>query len=399
MTHRYRLKPAEKSRLPWFGAAADYFTDKYVRGLREHGLELTDKMLDDVSALVRTRLNGLAPTTADSYRGKWLRWAAFSVSRQMAAVPVTLVGVLLWLRRDLCYTVRMTNVQPYLSALNKCHEHLELPAVALGPDVVAVRKAIAAQQAAVFDETTRIRLPAEAAERVLEAALRLTVDPDRPVTLRLLRASIALLVDLCAGSRGNTGVHLRAGDVQLLDGGTGGHVVRQRSLKGEVLVDKLSGDEKVLMYPPNAVRGLVPLIRKWEHWRAALRLTEGDPRESWYRLPGETRSWSWTVSHMNVFMAEVLTAVGVTAPDTFSYSWHSLRHAAASSAKAINVADSRIMWLHNWKSMQVAYATYIDPLCPATPACYRFFGWLLPPSLADLPVDAQVSAAAFAVGL
>ena len=102
---------------------------------------------------------------------------------------------------------------------------------------------------------------------------------------------------------------------------------------------------------------------------------------------------------MNVFMAEVLTAVGVTAPDTFSYSWHSLRHAAASSAKAINVADSRIMWLHNWKSMQVAYATYIDPLCPATPACYRFFGWLLPPSLADLPVDAQVSAAAFAIGL
>ena len=348
MTHRYRLKPAEKSRLPWFGAAADYFTDKYVRGLREHCLKLTDKMLDDVSALVRTRLNGLAPTTADSYRGKWLRWTAFAASQQMAAVPVTLVGVLLWLRRDLCYTVRMTNVQP---------------------------------------------------ERVLEAALRLTVDPDRAVTLRLLRASIALLVDLCAGSRGNTGVHLRAGDVQLLDGGTGGHVVRQRSLKGEVLVDKLSGDEKVLMYPPNTVRGLVPLIRKWEHWRAALRLTEGDPRESWYRLPGETRCWSWTVSHMNVFMAEVLTAVGVTAPDTFSYSWHSLRHAAASSAKAINVADSRIMWLHNWKSMQVAYATYIDPLCPATPACYRFFGWLLPPSLADLPVDAQVSAAAFAVGL
>ena len=34
---------------------------------------------------------------------------------------------------------------------------------------------------------------------------------------------------------------------------------------------------------------------------------------------------------MNVFMAEVLTAVGATAPDTFSYSWHSLRHAAASS--------------------------------------------------------------------
>ena len=31
-------------------------------------------------------------------------------------------------------------------------------------------------------------------------------------------------------------------------------MVRQRSLKGEVLVGKLSGDEKVLMYPPNAPR-------------------------------------------------------------------------------------------------------------------------------------------------
>ena len=86
------------------------------------------------------------------------------------------------------------------------------------------------------------------------------------------------------------------------------------------------------------------------------------------------------VNQMNCFMGEVLAAAGVTAPDSFRYSWHSLRHSAASSCKAINVADSKIMFLHNWKSMAVAYATYIDPLCPATPACYRFFGWLLPPA-------------------
>ena len=76
----------------------------------------------------------------------------------------------------------------------------------------------------MFDETTRIWLPAEAAEWVLEAALRLSVDPAQPVTLWLLWASVALLVDLCAGSRGNMGVHLQAGDVQLLDGGASGHV-------------------------------------------------------------------------------------------------------------------------------------------------------------------------------
>ena len=60
----------------------------------------------------------------------------------------------------------MKNVQPYLSTLNKCHEHLELPPTALGKDVVATRNAIAEQHAAVFDETTHVRLPAEDAERV-----------------------------------------------------------------------------------------------------------------------------------------------------------------------------------------------------------------------------------------
>ena len=43
--------------------------------------------------------------------------------------------------------------------MNKCHEHLELPGVAKGPDVVSTRNAIAEQQAAVFEETTRVRLP------------------------------------------------------------------------------------------------------------------------------------------------------------------------------------------------------------------------------------------------
>lgn len=324
------MKPQEKSSLPWFTAAADFFMRKYVAGLTDRGVEVTEKVLADVNELVRTRLAGLKRSTEASYKGKWFRWQAFAASRGMDAVPVTLVGTLLWLRQDLCYTVRMKNVQPYLSALNKCHEHLGLAAVAVGDDVVSTRKAIAAQQAA-------------------------------------------------------------------LDGGRGGHIIRQRSLKGQVLVDELSGDEKVLRFPADAVDGLVPLIAKWELWRRKLGLDAGNPKESWYRLPGETKTWSWNVNQMNTFMGEVLVAVGVVAPDTFSYSWHSLRHCAASSCKAINVADSKIMWLHNWSSMQVAYATYIDPLCPATPACFRFYGWLLPPARSELPAGPPISAASFVV--
>ena len=393
MKYRYSMRPLEKSKLPWYEAAADYYTDKYVRGLVAAGMAVSEKLQEDVSELVRTRLAGLKKTTEGSYAGKWRRWESFAASRQMAALPVTEVGVLLWLRQDLSYTVRMKNVQPYLSALNKCHEHLELPGVAKGPDVVSTRNAIAEQQAAVFEETTRVRLPAEDAERVLVAALQLKMDKGDPRTWRLLRGSVALLVDFTAGSRGNTGVHLRSGDVQLLRDGLDGHCVRLRALKGEVLVDTLTGDEKVIMFPPDAVEGLVPLIQKWESWRRELGLDRGgNKKDSWYRLPGEEKTWNWNVNQMNVFMGEVLSAVGVTAPDSFSYSWHSLRHAAASSCKAINVADSKIMYLHNWKSMVVAYATYIDPLCPATPACYRFFGWLLPPARADLPVTSAVGA-------
>ena len=274
----------------------------------------------------------------------------------MAAVPVSTGGVQFWMRQDLAYTVRMKHVQPYLSALNKCHEHVGLDGVALGKDVVATRKAIAHQQAAVMEETTRVRLPAEHAETVLLAALNLQVDPAVPQTLRLLRGSVAMLVDFCAGSRGNTGVHLREGDVQLLQDGQGGHLVRLRSLKGQILVDELSGDEKVIQYPPEAVEGLVPLLQKWMHWRRVLGLLgSGTKRDSWYRLPGETGTARWNVSQMNVFMAETLQALDIVAPDSFSFSWHSLRHGAASSEKAINVADSKIMWMHNWKSMQVAY--------------------------------------------
>ena len=54
--------------------------------------------------------------------------------------------------------------------LNKCHEHVGLDGVALGKDIVATRKAIAHQQAAVMEETTRVRLPAEHAQKVLLAA-------------------------------------------------------------------------------------------------------------------------------------------------------------------------------------------------------------------------------------
>ena len=81
--------------------------------------------------MVRTRLSGLQDGTEATYRKAWNRWAAYAVSRGMAVLPVVEVGVLAWMRHDLCYTIKAKNFQPYLSALNKAHAHCQLPQVAL----------------------------------------------------------------------------------------------------------------------------------------------------------------------------------------------------------------------------------------------------------------------------
>ncbi len=99
----------------------------------------------------------------------------------------------------------------------------------------------------------------------------------------------------------------------------------------------------------------------------------------------------WKQSKMNDMLALFLGAHGVVAPEGFAYTYHSLRHMAASSMKAIGLSDRHIMAAGRWKALE-SIETYIDPYCKATGGCYRFFGYLLPPvdwlaSLARKPSD------------
>jgi hypothetical protein len=75
-----------------------------------------------------------------------------------------------------------------------------------------------------------------------------------------------------------------------------------------------------------------------------------------------------------------------------------LRHMAASSQSAIGVSDARIMHLQNWSSMKVALATYIDPLCPVTEGCYRWYGWMLPLSREAVRAQTAVVSASVEAG-
>ena len=63
----------------------------------------------------------------------------------------------------------------------------------------------------------------------------------------------------------------------------------------------------------------------------------------------------------------------------FKYSYHSLRHMAASSMKAIGVSDQKVKMMGRWKCIETVDDTYVDPACAATYGCYRLYGHLLPP--------------------
>ena len=58
--------------------------------------------------------------------------------------------------------------------------------------------------------------------------------------------------------------------------------------------------------------------------------------------------------------------------------YHSLRHMAASSMKAIGVSDQRVKMMGRWKCIETVDDTYVDPACADTYGCYRLYGHLLP---------------------
>ena len=169
-----------------------------------------------------------------------------------------------------------------------------------------------------------------------------------------------------------------------------GIVVRLRYQKGDVKREETTGKERVVVFEPDSVVGLYEGLARWELRKKALGMLDGEVRSYW-ALPGETRTLHWKQSKMNDMLALFLGARGVVAPKGFAYTYHSLRHMAASSMKAIGLSDRHIMAAGRWKALE-SIETYIDPYCKATGGCYRFFGYLLPPvdrlaSLARKPSD------------
>lgn len=380
------------NRLPWHDAAARVLRQRYCLQL---GLRDSTELPPMVARVIDRSLTALAASTAKSYGQKWRKFELYCQLNDVSACPAAEVTVLAWMEEDLAATVSAENggFQQYFSAVNKCHHHCGLAKPATGEAVRDMCRSIEAGQVALKQTDTRLRIPADDVKRILEWGL--AADNDEASGRQDVRAAMAVVTDFAGGSRGNTGVHLRAGDLVVL--ANRDKVMRLRAQKGLVLHERVTGKEKVLRFPAGQMPGWLELIEKFERVRELEGVCNGDERESYYRMSGEERTWGWDVQRMNGFLSRCLAALSIVAPEGFKYTYHSLRHAAASSMAAINVHEARMLWLQGWSSKGVALSTYIDPNCPATAGCYWAFGWLLPPPVA--PSAAQLAVIAAAVGV
>ena len=232
-------------------------------------------------------------------------------------MPATTTTVLSWMSEDLALTVKAENFQSYLSAVNKAHVHLELDKPAVGDRVTAVRQSIKGGQVPVTVEDQRVRLPADVVADALDEAVNGDVSND------LLRSTAAVVTDSACCSRGDTGVGIRDSDVRLRS--DRGVVIRLRNHKGDVKRAELTGEERVLVFEPDAVVGLYEVLARWFLRRKALGLNDGVERSLW-ALPGEKRTLHWRQSRMNDFLSLILRVRNVKPPAGFKYSYHSLRH-------------------------------------------------------------------------
>ena len=356
----------DASALPWYAHAVEY---KLFAAAEEYGVAV-EELPEAVVRVAHRELQGLQETTETGYAEKWRRFERFCEAEQLCPLPATTTTVLSWMSEDLALTVKAENFQSYLSAVNKAHVHLELDKPAVGDRVTAVRQSIKGGQVPVTVEDQRVRLPADVVADALDEAVNGDVSND------LLRSTAAVVTDSACCSRGDTGVGIRDSDVRLRS--DRGVVIRLRNHKGDVKRAELTGEERVLVFEPDAVVGLYEVLARWFLRRKALGLNDGVERSLW-ALPGEKRTLHWRQSRMNDFLSLILRVRNVKPPAGFKYSYHSLRHMAASSMKAIGVSDQKVKMMGRWKCIETVDDTYVDPACAATYGCYRLYGHLLPP--------------------
>jgi len=185
-------------------------------------------------------------------------------------------------------------------------------------------------------------------------------------TARIFRAAVAVVLNYVWFARSDTGAALRCSDIDIRSGIT---LVNARE-KGR----SLRALSRVVRIPPGALPDVERLLRKWLAFRGP-----AAPAHSFYAFSWE-HGRKFRAVVLDEWLQLVLHHLGEHAPLGQQWSSHSARKGAASSANAINVALAKICHMGGWSVRSDVVHTYIDPTCPADAACWRLFGWMVPPA-------------------
>ena len=238
---KFRLKPeSDATKVPWAAALQVQYKDL------AHGSE-------DGALALSLLSTGLKNQTIRSYDGKLTKFIKYCMSQAPPLTPVpaelnTILKYIAFLAAS--GTVKVDNVQPYLSCINTAHVSVGLAPPAVGTQVEQARKGWRQRQEWVGDsDDKRVPLKPSTMRRVLQHAVvlaRAGLFFTNSTVLIDFRDAVAVLVNYLFFGRSDTGfgAEVRDGFADLQLHGTD-LIFYERKRKGKAVGDK----KRTMVYP------------------------------------------------------------------------------------------------------------------------------------------------------
>ncbi|KAK3289778.1 hypothetical protein CYMTET_2813 [Cymbomonas tetramitiformis] len=330
---------------------------------------------------VRMQEAVLQQTTKDNYEPKVRRFVLFCQRQQKEWLPATTPTVLLYLASLLeAGGIRVSSLQPYLSAINNYHEDLGYEAPAKGKSVTRAVKGMAVLQAnegVVSGDilTERTYLPAQHVWAAQQAAAAST--PRTTEELRQLRAYVYTVFAYVTFGRPDTGVAMQTEHISSTEEVLSVVLLKEKGRRHHQV-------KRRLQIPWQGVRGLRGVLENWQvhrdlAWRGDTSSTTptSNVTGSYWRLPGERGPFEGATL-VNEWIQLALDSLGCLPPEGGHFSAHSTRKGAATGARAVGTVLERVCFFGGWAQTSSAVHRYIDPTAIPDEYMQHFFGWMAP---------------------
>ncbi|KAK3252441.1 hypothetical protein CYMTET_38263 [Cymbomonas tetramitiformis] len=299
--------------------------------------ELGDSSLTELA--VQMQGAALGDKTVGNYRPKARAFMAFYEAEGRQWLPATGATVRLYIAQMLDKgTVRASNMQPYLSAINNYHEDMGFP----GPGNY---------------QSGEGHVPPPVGRAAKE----------------LLRACTYVVFVFVTFGQPDTGVSMRREHISIT-GDDISVVLHKEKGKGHVRL------RRRLTIPAAGVAGLVQLLQHWQQVRDVCwgqrPVTGSEVQGSYWRLPWEQGKLQ--SAQANGWVQLALGKLGCVPPEGGHFSGHSTRKGACTCARVVGAALEKCCFLGGWSQLSSAIHSYIDPAAVPDEHMEKYFGWTTP---------------------